>query len=212
MRVTQRPMALALAAALIVAGYVVRFDGDPRPVDPLLVTVLHEGPQWYSKPALFPHAQERSAIYAVPGFTGPDGSFEAVRVDVTSGARYPARVVLGPTTHFIPFDAAETVGVPAVELRGLSVPRPTFHFFTLPGDGRGPGFHRVESATGVVRVVAGPAGARRTLLTRAVLDSSRMPEMASLVAIDRARRLATFLWQRPQGWTLYVFSLAELAA
>jgi hypothetical protein len=59
-----------------------------------------------------------------------------------------------------------------------------------------------------MHVVAGMAGTRRTLLKRTVVNSSRMPEMASLLAIDRARRLAAFLWQRRQGWTLYVFSVA----
>jgi hypothetical protein len=206
MSVERRTVVLALAAVLFASWYVVRFDGDPRPVDPLLVTVLHEGPQWYSPPTLFQHVNEPAAIYAVPGFRGPDGLFEAVRVDVRSGARSPARIMVGPNTDFIPFDSAETVGVPAVELRGVAVPRPTFHLFTVPGDGRSPGFHSVESATGVVRVVA-PA-TRRTLLTRTLVNSSRMPEMAALLAVDRSRRLAAFLWQRREGWTLYVFSIA----
>jgi hypothetical protein len=96
--------------------------------------------------------------------------------------------------------------MPAVELRGVSIPRPTFHLFTVPGGGRGPGFHQVESATGVMHVVAPVT--RRTLLRRTVVNSSRMPEMASLLAVDRARRLVAFLWQRREGWTLYLFSLA----
>ncbi len=199
-------MVVALAAVVCVSWYLVRFDGDPRPVDPLLVTVLHGGRQWYSQPKLFQHINEAAAIYAVPGFRGDDGLFEAVRVDVKSGARAPARIMFGPNTDFIPFDAAETTGVPAVELRGVSIPRPTFHLFTFPGDGRGPGFHQVESATGVMHVVAPVT--RRTLLTRTVVNSSRMPEMASLLAVDRARRLAAFLWQRRERWTLYLFSLA----
>jgi hypothetical protein len=200
-----RPAAVtALTGLLFVSWYFVHFDGEPRPVDPLLITVLHEGAQWLSQPVLLQHAREPSAIYAVPGLRGPDGLFEAVRVHVRSGARSPARITFGPAPDFIPFDAA--TGVPAIELRGIVVPRPTFHLLTFRGDGRGPGFHRVESATGGMRVVA-PA-TRRTLLTRIVVNSSRMPEMASLLAVDRARRLAAFLWQRPQGWTLYLFSIA----
>lgn len=208
MRLKGRTLILAVAAVVIVSWYFVGFDGDPRPIDPLLVTRLHEGPQWYSQPGLFQHVNEPAAIYAAPGFKGPDGLFEAVRVDVKSGVRSPARIMFGPNTDFIPFDSAEVVGVPAIELRGVSLPRPTFHLFTFPGNGgSGPGFHRVESATGVMHVVASTPTGRRTLLTRTVVNSRRMPEMASLLAIDRSRRLAAFLWQRYEGWTLYLFSL-----
>jgi hypothetical protein len=154
-----------------------------------------------------PAHPEPAAIYAVPGFTGPDGLFEAVRVDVKSGARASVRIMFGPNTDFMAFDSSEVAGVAAIELRGVSLPRPTFHLFTVPG-GSGPGFHRVESATGIMRVVAGTPTTRRTLLTRTVVNSRRMPEMGSLLAVDRARRLAAFLWQRHEGWTLYVFSLA----
>ena len=140
MTVKRRTVVLVLGAVMVVAWYFVRFDGDPRPVDPLLVTVLHEGPQWNSRPQLFQHVNEPAAVYAVPGFTAADGSFEAVSVDIESGARSAARIVLGPSTDFIRFDPAETVGGPAIELRGLSVPRPTFHLFTFLGGGRRPGF------------------------------------------------------------------------
>jgi hypothetical protein len=196
---------LVAVALVVVAWYVAGFEGDPKPVDPFPVTLLHEGPEWLSQPMLLQHAREPGAVYAVPGLRGADGLFEAVRVEVRTGARSPARITFGPGTDFVPFDAAETVGVPTVELRGVSIPRPTFHLFTFPGDRRGPGFHRVESATGVMRVMA--PGGRRTLLTRTMVNSSRMPEMASLLAIDRARGLAAFLWQRRQGWTLYLFAL-----
>jgi hypothetical protein len=60
----------------------------------------------------------------------------------------------------------------------------------------------------VIRVVARTPTAPRTLLTRTVINSSSMPEMKSLLWVDRARRLAAFLSREPNGWTLYVFSLS----
>ncbi len=206
MRLTPRTLMLAVAGVAVACWYLVRFDGEPRPVDPLVVTVVHEGPEWSGPPLLLQHVNEPAAVYAVPGLTGPDGLFEAVRVDITTGVRTPARITFGPGTDYVAFDSAEVAGVPAIELRGLSLARPTFHLFAFPGGG-GPGFHGVESATGVMHVVSTTGATRRTLLTRTVVNSHRMPEMASLLAVDRSRRLAAFLWQRQARWTLYLFSL-----
>ena len=197
---------MTIASVVIAGWYVVRFDGDPQPVDPLIVTLLHEVPEWLSQPLLLQNIKEPGAIYIVPGAQGSDGLFEAVRLDVKSGARSSARILFGPDTAFMPFDSAEVVGIPAIELHGLSLPRPTFHLLTFPGGG-GPGFHLVDSATGVVHVVVRTPTTRRTLLTRTVVNSSGMLEMKSQLWSDRARRLAAFLSPGADGWTLYLFAL-----
>jgi hypothetical protein len=202
----RKALIIAVAGAVLACWYVVRFDGTPQPVDPLIVAVLHEGPGWLSQPTLLQHIDEPAAIYVVPGSQGADGLFEALRLDVNSGGRSSARIRFGPDSAYIPFESAEVVGNPAVEFRGLSLPRPTFHLITFPGGG-GPGFHLVDSATGVVNVVASTPAARRTLLTRTLINSSGMQEMKSLLWSDRARRLAAFVSPERDGWTLYLFSL-----
>jgi hypothetical protein len=197
---------MTIASVVITCWYVVRFDGNPQPVDPLLVTLLHEGPGWLSQPLLLQNVNQPAAIYIVPGAPASDGLFEAVRLDVKSGGRASARILFGPDTAYIPFDSAEVVGIPEIEFQGLSLPRPTFHLSKFPGGG-GPGFHFVDSATGVVHVVVRTPTTRRTLLTRTVVNSSGMLEMRSQLWSDRARRLAAFLSPRAEGWTLYLFAL-----
>jgi hypothetical protein len=93
-----------------------------------------------------------------------------------------------------------------MEFRGLTIGRPTPHLLSFPGPG-GPGFHFVDSATGVMHIAAGTGDGRRTLLTLTLINSSRMPEMRSHLWSDRARRLAAFFWRRGDVWTLYLFSL-----
>jgi hypothetical protein len=204
----RKTLILTMAGIFITCWYVVRFEGDPKPVDPLLVALLHQGPEWYSPPAVFQNVNEPAAIYIVPALQeGPDGLFEALRLDVNSGARSAARIRFGPHTAYIPFDPAGVAKAPTLELHGFSLPRPTFHLFSFPGGG-GPGFHLVDSSTGVVHVVTRTGTTPRTLLTLTVINSSRLLEMRSRLCSDRSRRLAAFLWRRPEGWTLYLFSLA----
>jgi hypothetical protein len=197
---------LVIAGVLVACWYVARFEGDPKPVDPLLVAPLHEAPAWQSQPTLLQNIDEPAAIYVVFGLPGDDGLFEAVRLDANSGARSTARIRFGPNTSYLPFDSAEVVGIPAIELHGLTHRRPTFHLFTFPGPG-GPGFHFVDSATGVLHVVAGTGSGRRTLLTLTLINSSSLPEIRSLLWSDRSRRFAAFLWREADIWKLYLFSL-----
>jgi len=195
-----------MAGVVVSCWYVARFDGDPKPVDPLLVAPLHEAPAWRSQPTLLQNINEPAAIYIVSGLPGSDGLFEALRLDVNGGARTSARIRFGPNTNYVPFDSAETVGIPGIELHGLTHRRPTLHLFRFPGPG-GPGFHFVDSATGVVHIVAGPGNSRRTLLTLTLINSSKLPEIRALLWSDRSRRLAAFLWREGDFWTLYLFSL-----
>ena len=195
-----------MAGIVVACWYFVRFDGDPKPVDPLLVATLHEAPAGRSQPALVQNINEPAAIYIVSGVPGSDGLFEALRLDVNSGARSSARIQFGPNTSYLPFDSAYNSGIPAVEFHGLSHRRPTLHLFVFPGPG-GPGFHFVDSATGVLHIVAGTGNSRRTLLTLTLINSSRVPEIRSLLWSDRSRRLAAFLWREGDFRTLYLFSL-----
>jgi len=197
---------LLVIAGVVSCWYVARFDGDPKPVDPLLVAPLHEVPAWQSQPTLLQNIDEPAAIYIVTGLPGSDSLFEALRLDVNSGARSSARIQFGPNTTYMPFDLAENVGIPAIEFRGLTHRRPTPYLFRFPGPG-GPGFDFVDSATGVVHIVAGTGNRRRTLLTLTLINSSRVPEMRSLLWSDRSRRLAAFLSPEAGIWTLYLWSL-----
>lgn len=197
---------MATAGVAVACWYVARFDGDPKPVDPVLVAPLQEVPVWGPPPTLLQNINEPAAIYLVTGLPRSDGLFEALRLDVNSGVRSTARIRFGPNTAFIPFDSAENAGIPAIEFRGLVIGRPTPHLLRFPGPG-GPGFHFVDSATGVIHITAGTGNSRRTLLTLTLINSSRMQEMRSRLWSDRARRLAAFLWQDSDIWTLYLFSL-----
>lgn len=199
---------LVMAGVVVVScWYLVQFDGDPKPVDALLVAPLHEAPAGRSQPMLVQNIDEPTAIYIVLGMPGSDGLFEALRLDVKSGARSSARIRFGPNTSYMPFDSAEVVGIPAMEFHGLTHRRPTFHLFVFSGPG-GPGFHFVDSATGVMHIVGGTGNGRRTLLTLTLINSSRVPEIRSLLWSNRSRRLAAFLWREAHIWTLYLFSLS----
>ena len=201
---------LLLAAGVVLCFYGVRFEGEPQPVNPLLVAPLPEAPAWQAQPMLLQHANEPGAVYLVSGLTGPDGRFEALRLDVRSGARSPAQIQIGPGTPYVPFDSAETGGNPVLEFRGLALRRPTPHLFTFPGPG-GPGFHAVESATGVVHVVTGTGINRRSRLSLTLINSSRMPEIRSYLWSDKSGRLAAFYWRDSNHWTLYLFPLTPAA-
>jgi hypothetical protein len=204
----RRARVLTVCFALAIVGwYVVRFDGEPRPVDPLLVVQFGDGAQWLATPLLMEKAGEPEAVYVVPGSMPADGGFDAVRVSVPGGTRRPTRITIGPESEFAPFESAELLDTITVDLSGVTLSRPTFHLFTFPGNGGGPGLHVVESATGVARLVARtPAGAR-PLLARTVINSNTVHEMKSLASTNRAGSLAAFLWRAKDGWSLYVFSL-----
>lgn len=200
-----------MVAVVVVCWYVARFDGDPKPVDAVLVAPLQEVPAWGVPPMLLQNINEPAAIYLVTGLPGSDGLFEALRLDVNSGARSSSRIRFGPNTAYIPFDSAENAGIPAIEFRGVTIGRPTPHLFRFPGPG-GPGFHFVDSATGVMHITTGTDNGRRTLLTLTLINSSRMQEIRSRLWSDRARRLAAFLWWKSDIWTLYLFSLTPAQA
>jgi hypothetical protein len=204
MRLSRRT-AIMLTVVIVAAFlYAWRFEGKPKPVDPVLVAAVQQS--WLSQPVLCEDVTEPAAIYVVSGVQRADGLFEALRLDLQNGSRSAAGILLGPKAACVPFDSAEVVGFPIIELHGISLPHPTFHLFTFPGGG-GPGFDWGRTATGVVHVVAAQGPRARTLLTMTVFNSGRLPEMRSQLSSNRSRRLAAFLWRQPEGWVLYLFPL-----
>lgn len=205
--VTKRAAAvLALGAILLAAWYGARFEGQPRPVDPLQVWSLRD-PAWLSQPMLLGKIDDPAAIYVVGGSPTSDGRFDALRLDLETGARSSARIAFGPSTSYQPFDPAEHAGTAGFELQGLLLRRPTPYLMKFPGPG-GPGLELVDSATGVLRVVAGAGAGRRILLSLTVINSSRLAEMKSFLWSDRSKRVAAFLWPEAGSWHLYVFALS----
>ena len=137
---------------------------------------------------------------------GSDGRFDALRLDLNSGARSSARIAIGPATGFRPFDSAQSAGTPSIEFHGLLLRRPTPYLLKISGPG-GPGLELVDSATGVLRVVAGTEAGRRTLLSLTVVNSSRMEEVRSQLWLDRSKSIAAFSWPQADSWRLDVFAL-----
>ena len=204
---TRVAFALTLGAIVVAAWYGVRFEGQPRPIDPLQVWALPEVPVWEGQPALLRKTNDPAAIYVLRGVPGSDGRFDALRLDLETGARSSARIAFGPSTSYQPFDQAEHAGTAGFELQGLLLRRPTPYLFKFPGPG-GPGLELVDSATGVLHVVAGADAGRRTLLSLTVVNSSRLAEARSLLWLDRSKRIAAFLWPEADSWRLYVFALS----
>ena len=197
--------ALALGVILLAAWYGARFEGQPRPVDPLQVWSLRD-PAWLSQPMLLRKTDDPAAIYAVGGLPSSDGRFDALRLDLESGARSSVRIVFGPSTSYQPFDQAEHAGTAGFELKGLVLRRPTPYLLKFPGPG-GPGLELVDSATGVLRVVGGTGAATRPLLSITVVNSSRLEEIKSFLWSDRPKRIAVFVWPEAGSWHLYAFAL-----
>lgn len=204
---TRAAFALTLGAILVAAWYGVRFEGQPRPVDPLRVWSLPEVPVWHGRPTPFRKTDDPAAIYVVSGLPASDGRFDALRLDLESGARSSARIAFGPATDYQPFDQAEHAGTAGIELHGLLLRRPTPSLFRIPGPG-GPALELVDSATGVLHMVAGTGAGKRTLLSLTVVNSSRMEEVRSQLWSDRSKGVAAFSWPEADSWRLYVFALS----
>ena len=86
-------------------------------------------------------------------------------------------------------------------MRGLRFGRPALHLMSFP-DGKGPGVHRVDSATGRMAVRA----EERLLLTRNVFNSSSTPELLSLISADSNGRWLAALTRTDGGWKLFLFA------
>ena len=184
---------LLIALALVSS---IHIDGEVQGVEPVLATVIRGSETWYTHSVLAARAGDTKAVYVVAPAL-PDGeTFSAVRIDAMSGEQTETTVTLGPSSPFRTFAPAEV----RVALRGLRFARPALHLLSFPG-GKGPGIHRVDSATGQLTVMAG----ERSLLTRNVFNSSSTLELLSRVSEDPDGRWLAALARTDGGWTLFLF-------
>ena len=126
--------------------------------------------------------------------------FDAIRVDTNAGAQREASVTLGPQSPYKPFLPAYV----RADVHGLRFQRPALHLLTFP-DGKGPGLHHVDSATGEIVIVLEENGAQRPLLTRSAFNSSSAAELLSLVSADPGGRWIAALSRTSGGWVLFLF-------
>lgn len=185
---------LLLTMAAVSAIHV---DGELQPVGPVLATTIRGSEAWYAHPLLAARAGDAKAVYVVAPALPDGGTFSAIRIDAVSGEQTAATVTLDPSSPFRVFAPAGA----RVALRGLRFARPALHLLTYP-EGKGPGIHRVDSATGHLTVMAG----ERSLLTRNVFNSSSTPELLSLVSEDPYGRWLAALTRADGGWNLFLFT------
>ena len=190
---------LVVAALAVAAWYTVHIDGALRPAQRAVSVTLRNAT--LVTPAIYRSDAEPNAVYAVFDSMRPDGRFDATRVDVRTGAQTPIAVAIGPETGMIPFTEAPV----HVTVAGLSVRRPTFHLLRFP-EGGGPGFHLVDSDTGVVRMTVGDGATRRTLIERWVFNSSTTGELPSQASTDAAGSIIAVVARSSAGWTLHLFN------
>lgn len=190
---------LVVAALAVTAWYTVHIDGALRPVERAVSVTLRNAT--LVTPAIYRSDADPNAVYAVFDSMRPDERFDATRVDVRTGAQTPAAVAIGPDTGKIPFTEASV----RVTVTGLSLRRPTFHLLRFP-EGGGPGFHLVDSDTGVVRMTVGDGATRRTLIERWVFNSSTTGELRSQASTDAAGSIIAVVARSSAGWTLHLFN------
>ena len=190
-------MATVLAVVALAVASAIHVEGELRPVKPALAVAIRGSEAWYVRPILTSRADDAGGVYVVATALPSGEDFSAVRIDTATGEQTAATVTLGPQS---PFRAFIEAGARA-DMRGLRFGRPAPHLFTYP-DGKGPGVHRVDSATGRMAVMAG----ERLLLTRNVFNSSSTPELLSLVSADPNGRWLAALTRAGGGWKLFLFT------
>jgi hypothetical protein len=189
---------LVLAAAAVTAWYTVRVDGALRPVQRARTVEVPNAA--LVTPALYRSDADPRAVYVVFDGVRGDQRFDAIRIDVRSGAQSAAVIAIGPESGMVPFIEADV----QVVVAGLSLRRPTFHLLRFP-EGGGPGLHLVDSDTGVVRLMAGEGAARRTLVQRWVFNSSTTGELRSQATTDAHGDWIAVVAKSRAGWTLHLF-------
>ena len=194
-------LVLLILVALAVIASLLHFDGDVHAVDAQMVASIHDSATWFGRPQLVSNASDSNAIYLIAPEVPRDNKFAAVRIDTASGAQTDTQLVLGPESPFRPFVPAHV----KADVRGVRFERPALHLMTFP-DGKGPGVHGVDSATGRLAIVVDKGSAHRPLLTRTVFNSSSAAEMLSLVSADPGGRWIAALSRSSGGWKLYLFS------
>lgn len=190
-------MAAVLAVVALAVASAIHVEGVLRPIKPALAVAIRGSEAWYAQPILACRAEDARAVYVVAPMLPSGDAFSAVRIDTETGEQTATTVTLGPTSPFRAFMPARA----RADMRGLRFGRPALHLFTFP-DGKGPGVHRVDSATGRMAVMAG----ERTLLTRNVFNSSSTSELLSLISADPNGRWLAALTRADGGWKLFLFT------
>lgn len=188
---------LLLLLVILVAASMMHFDGAVRAVSPRVAAMIQGSAGWYTAPQLVATDSDPNAVYVVAPALPRGDRFEAVRIDA-NGAQRETTIALGPQSPYKPFVPANV----RVSVRGVRFDRPAFHLMTFP-DGKGPGFHRVDSVTGKIVVLAG----ERPLITRAAFNSSGVAELLSLVSEERSGRWIAVLSRASGGWMLSLFPM-----
>lgn len=199
-RATRMLVVLLPLVAIVVIASAVQFDGALHAESPRLAALIAGSAGWYSQPQLVSNGSEPEAIYVVAPALPHGDQFDAVRIDTQGGGQRAASVTLGPDSPYKPF----LPGHVRADVHGLRFRRPAPHLMTLP-DGRGPGVHAVDSATGRIVIVFDDGGTPRRLLTRNAFNSSNAAEMLSLVSADPGGRWIAALSRGSGGWMLFLF-------
>jgi hypothetical protein len=187
-----------LVAVVVIAS--LHFDGALRPQSPAIAVLIAGSSGWYVHPQIVASDADADAVYVVAAALPHGDRFDAVRIDVANGTQSTTTVTLGPGSPFRPFVPAPV----RADVLGVRFPRPVLHLMSLP-DGRGPGVHAVDSATGRIAIVLDDDGAQRQLFTRSAFNSSTAAETISLISADQGGRWIAALSRSPGGWTLFLF-------
>ena len=202
----KRRMSVLIAVGLaVVVCYVVQFDGSLHPVGRALAVSIESST--LVTPTAVINDQDQDAVYVVLGGPRTDGRFDTSRVDARTGQQSRVGIALGPQSGFSPLVEGEV----RLAVTGLSIRRPVFHLLRFPGGG-GPGFHLVDSDTGLAKLSIGTGATERTLITRWVFNSSAGAELRSLAATDAKGKYIAVISRTPPGWTLYLFDRVIAAA
>ena len=194
----KRKMLVAgMVVAALAAASCVQYAGDPRPVGPHADVAIRDSRPWYSPPTLFSRSDEPDALYVLAPEMPRGTAFAAVRIDIRTLQQTRVAVEIGPHTLLRGWRPADV----RIRVRGLRFDRPAFHLFAFPYEGRGPGFHRVDSATGRIDVLSG----ERLLLARNAYNSSDILMMLSLISSDEDGRWIAALTRAEAGWRLLLF-------
>ena len=191
---------IAAVAVIAVIASLLHFDGAVHAVAPQLATVINGSAVWYAHPQLVAADVDPQAVYVITPAQPHGDRFDAIRVDTLAGAQREASVTLGPQSPYRPFLPATV----RADVRGVRFQRPALHLMTFP-DGKGPGVHAADSATGEMVIVFEDNGAQRPLLTRKVFNSSSAAELLSLVSTDPGGRWIAALSRTSEGWILFLF-------
>jgi hypothetical protein len=190
---------VVLVAVLMTAS-ILQFDGAVHAVSPRVAEVIQGSGGWYVHPQLVTTERDPQAIYVVAPAQPRGDRFDAVRIDTHAGAQRDASITLGPQSTYKPLLPAYV----RADVHGVRFQRPAFHLMTFP-DGKGPGVHHVDSATGEIVIVFEDNGALRPILTRSAFNSSSAAELLSLVSADPGGRWIVALSRTSGGWMLFLF-------